>query len=267
MAKDFPIDLIAARSRRPDGCPDHYILGWKAVKADLTTRDQFRWYPWTVVRSDWNLKKGNHACPRNPGDGLCIALNMRGAASAGFPARTLVAAWYDPGLVCSRSQTDKIRVSGEIYVGDVFATENLLQEPNLSGININGANLRRCELIEARLDRAHMVGLSLAGGRVAHSYLREAELQRAGLVGVRMDDVDLSGANMALADLSRANLVHVDLGGTNLRGSNLNDADLTLARLHRSTKLEGVIWNSRTLWPSGFLAHLASSTFRSDRTT
>ena len=250
---DFPIDIICERSQRPDGCPDHYVLGWKAVRPDLTTRDGFRWYPNTIVRSDHNLDPDHDdPCPSIEGDGLCLAITMRGASSGGFPSLTLVACWYDPALVAAATE-DKMRIAGEIHIGDVFDTAALIRDADLSGANLSnaglsGADLHGANLRVANLYGANLYGADLSGANLDGANLRGADLRGANLRGANLRGADLRGANLRGADLRGtdlrranlrvANLYGADLSGANLRGADLRGTDLRRATLPDSLTVE-----------------------------
>ena len=140
--------------------------GWKAVRPDLTTRNGFRWYPGTTVRSDHNLDPTNtDVCPRQEGDGLCIAKTWAGAASAGFPTLSCVLLTYDPDQVIAEDD-DKIRVRGPVHVGDVFDAQALLRAGFGRDADLRNADLRGANLWDANLGGANLEGANLRGANL-----------------------------------------------------------------------------------------------------
>ena len=98
------------------------------------------------------------------------------------------------------------------------------------GCNLAGSNLRKAELVGAKLQ-----GANLAGSDFGMANLRRADLQ-----GANLEDADLSHANLPGADLRDAVLINADF-----RGANLIRADLTGARTEgadfKGALLEGTI--------------------------
>ena len=183
----FPLDVITERSTRPDDIPDTWVLGWKATRPDLTTRNGFRWYPGTTVRSDHNLHPRNPIpCPAHEGDGLCLAKTFKGATSSRHGLSVLVAVWYDPENVLAET-VDKMRVAGEIRVGDVFDMAALAREGRAAGANLSGANLRGADLSGAYLRGANLRGANLRGANLRGANLRGADLSGAYLRGAQYD--------------------------------------------------------------------------------
>jgi uncharacterized protein YjbI with pentapeptide repeats len=119
-------------------------------------------------------------------------------------------------------------------------------DPNLSGVDLSGANLVNADLGGAHLGGSNLGEASLETANLGHAYLREANLGgaylfRANLGEAYLEDANLGGAylrrsNLGGANLSDANLVRADLseanfGGAFLRGANLSGANLVGASL------------------------------------
>ena len=100
-----------------------------------------------------------------------------------------------------------------------------LQDVDLRGANLQGANLQDVDLRGAYLRGANLQDVDLRGANLQGAYLRGANLQ----------DVDLRGANLQGANLREANLQDDDLLFANLQGANLRDANLRGADLLRCT--------------------------------
>jgi hypothetical protein len=84
--------------------------------------------------------------------------------------------------------------------------------PELSGVNLSGADLKGADLSGANLYRANLVGTDLSK--------------------VNLSGADLNGANLSGADLSGANLSEAMLMGAQLVEANLTDAVLTGSRVY-----------------------------------
>ena len=97
--------------------------------------------------------------------------------------------------------------------------------------DLNGADLRKANLINADLSGADLSGAYLINADLSGANLSGADLLRAYLGGADLSGADLSGANLWRADLGGADLGGADLRGADisgayLRGANLGGADL-----------------------------------------
>ena len=107
---------------------------------------------------------------------------------------------------------------------------------NLSGANLNGADLidaklSGADLTDTNLTRADLNGADLTDANLTRADLRGADLRGADLNGAHLKDVNLTGANLGGADLSGAKLGGVKLGGADLTDAKLGGADLTYSYL------------------------------------
>ena len=184
-------DLLDALAGHIDvEAPEGMILGWRSIRPDLRSRDEFRWpWPggWAEAPDDGRDLTTNHpdkACPSETLGGLCLAKTWKGARSGGVPAHVGLVVAYRPEDVLGED-ADKLRVR-RCFVLDVV------------------------DLSRANLYRADLGGADLSG----------ADLYRANLTGA-----DLGGANLGGADLYRANLTRADLTGAYLDGAYLYRAD------------------------------------------
>jgi uncharacterized protein YjbI with pentapeptide repeats len=98
---------------------------------------------------------------------------------------------------------------------------------SLSAVRLRGADLSHLDLLEANLSGANLNWADLSG-----TDLSEADLSEADLSGANLNWADLSGVEMSGADLSDAHLNYADLtGGADLSGADLSGADLSFADL------------------------------------
>ena len=105
---------------------------------------------------------------------------------------------------------------------------------NLENADLKGANLVGADLRYSNLSDADLMGADLEGAKLYRADLKGADLRGANLKGA-----DLSGANLSYADLFRAdirgaNLQNADLFYANLFGADFSDADIEGADLRRA---------------------------------
>jgi hypothetical protein len=209
--------MTAIADSRDMKTPDGLKWGFRAVRPDFTSKYGFRWAlpgKWTHAQGPFD-KTNEGGCPRQEGDGICVAHSWQGMASGGIPAITLLLVGYREADVIGHEQNEsKIRVK-KAYVRDIIDGTALLisfgARANLYGANLYGANLSRADLYGADLSGANLSGANLYG---------------ANLYGANLSRADLYGANLSRADLSGANLSRANLYGANLYGANLSRADL-----------------------------------------
>ena len=179
----------------PEGCDE---WGIRSVHADLRSSRGFRWpWPGQWAEAPGPIHEHGDPCPRDVGDGICVAFDYAGMASGQVSARTI--------LLCAWA------------TGDVLARDE------------HKVRLRRALVVDV-LDGEVMARADLRGAD-----LRGADLARANLRGADLRGADLGGANLVGANLGGADLRGADLRGANLRGANLGGADLRGARCSAST--------------------------------
>lgn len=124
--------------------------------------------------------------------------------------------------------------------------------PNLSGADLDGMNLRRCDLSHVNLWGAQLRKADLRGANLYAAQMREANLSGADLSGAQikfavLSRADLSGAVLRGADLRgaslrRAVLRRTDLAGAGLRHASLAEADVQDAILRGCEVYGAGIW-------------------------
>lgn len=166
-----------------------------------------------------------------------------------------------------------------------------LQGANLSGLNFSeasmaGANLERTLLFGAALSRADLSGATLVLADLTGAWLNLANLVGANLTNADLGGSSLIGAELASTNLQGSNLagailVGAQLFGANLRSANLRDARTLLTQLPQRTlqldpllqelnelqrqsilqdaQLDGIAFDSRTIWPDGAMIAAADS--------
>jgi hypothetical protein len=97
-----------------------------------------------------------------------------------------------------------------------------LSRVNLDGADLSGADLSGANLMEASLYEANLSGADLSGARLV-----ETNLITANLSGVNLRGAQLGGAHLMRANLSGANLSGADLQCSALVDANLTNADIT----------------------------------------
>jgi uncharacterized protein YjbI with pentapeptide repeats len=108
---------------------------------------------------------------------------------------------------------------------------------SLSAVRLRGADLSHLDLLEANLSGANLNWADLSGTDLSKTDLRNAHLS-----GANLNWADLSGVEMSGADLSDAHLNYADLtGGADLSGADLSDVHLSDAHLNDADIGDGTI--------------------------
>ena len=102
---------------------------------------------------------------------------------------------------------------------------------DLSGVDLEYADLDGADLRDANLSGADLRGADLRSANLWYADLRGADLRDASLGCADLGYADLGGANLGGADLSGADLRDADLRGANLGHANLYGADFSGANL------------------------------------
>ena len=144
-------------------------------------------------------------------------------------------------------------------------TKNKEYSHFLCGINLDGVDLRKAQLLtgilqDAKLHEAKLIETNLDHSRLQNAFLQNAKMQKASLIQANLTDAvltdavltgaDLTKANLRGADLRRAKLTGAELTGADLRKANLRGAKLKRIKLDK-TKLEGALFDSSTELPFG----------------
>ena len=201
----LPVVVETSGAQMPDGFDS---WGIKTVLPDLSTTRNFRWaMPGGVnVSNDHLLLDNTSACPKKPGDGLCVATTWQGMASGGISALTLLLVAYRAADVVGRNVPQgKLRIGGVVASVALVDGERLVREHG-RGANLRGADLQRANLIDADLQGADLRGADLQGADLWGANLRYADLQGADLSDADLSDADLWGADLYGAELQCAKL-------------------------------------------------------------
>ena len=201
--------------------------GFKLVATDLTTGDhqggryRYRLGEWHHADpGDREFSGSRSACPQFPGDGLCVARTLAGAASGGHRvgSSTMLIVGYALDDVLAKTAA-KVLVSRLWVEPDPVDPVRLLKWAAATGTDMRGAYLEGAYLQGADLRSAYLQGADLRS-----AYLRGADLRGANLRGANLWGADLQGANLRGADLRGAYLRGAYLRGADLRGADLWDA-------------------------------------------
>jgi uncharacterized protein YjbI with pentapeptide repeats len=115
------------------------------------------------------------------------------------------------------------------------------RDTNLSGADLNNADLEGVDLSGADLSGASMHCANLRHANLGVADLSDADLGSADLHGADLSGADLTAANLSRADLTAANLSDADLSYANLIKARLSKAIITGARLYGTAKDDWVI--------------------------
>lgn len=110
----------------------------------------------------------------------------------------------------------------------------------LSGLNLQKANLSGANFYEARLTKSNLQGADLSSANMGHARLvqanlRDADLTEAYCSTANFEGADLRGANLTGAYLTRANLRGANLSGANLTNATVSDEQLAMAKMNLLT--------------------------------
>src|SRR5215472_7568964 len=136
------------------------VLAWKSVAPDLTSWYDRRtlWLPNTEVESPG---EPGGPCPATDGDGLCLAQDFAGAASAAGPTISTVLVAYRPSEVLG-GDDHKVRVN-RCRVLSILDVSKLIREGAFQGADLQAADLRGADLRGADLRDADLWGANLRG--------------------------------------------------------------------------------------------------------
>ena len=110
-----------------------------------------------------------------------------------------------------------------------------LQNANLSGKDLEAANLQGAYLRGANLEDTQLQGASLRGAKLEGATIFNTDLRGADLRNVDLQHTDFFGADLRGARLQGANLREIDLEWQSLRFANLEDAILYRAKLSNAS--------------------------------
>lgn len=123
-------------------------------------------------------------------------------------------------------------------------------QPNLSGADLTGADLRGFDL-----SHVNLWGARLRRARLSRANLYAAQMREADLAGANLDQAEIKFAVLSRVDLTRAKLHNADLTGASLRRAILRQADLTGANLRHvslaEADVEGAILSGCQLYGAG----------------
>ena len=145
-----PVAILAEGHTLPDG---YDSWGVKSIDFDGTTKYGFVWPEPGKETERYELLGHGSSCPRQKGDGLCVATTWEGMASGGFRAFCILLVAYR-AAEAKGNETGKLRVP-QVAVVARFNGERKARESfsgaNLYGADLCGANLRLADLCGANL--------------------------------------------------------------------------------------------------------------------
>ncbi len=139
-------------------------------------------------------------------------------------ATGLIDTWWLPGEVvawCTSEGMKAAKLPVERCLATLAAVDAwkaTKQRPDLTRVDLVGANLTDAYLAGANLTGANLTGADLAGANLTDAYLAGANLTRAYLAGA-----NLAGATLTRAYLAGAYLADADLAGAYLAGAECNE--------------------------------------------
>lgn len=157
-------------------------------------------------------------------------------------------------VICRRDVTKdlegkKLDLSGANLEGADLIEARLnnadLTGANLSRVTLTGADLSKASLSGANLNGAYLLKIRLAGSSLSGANLNGVDLWNTDLTGVDLfrvklakavlNESNLTGADLREADFRGASLISANLTGADLTGADLTGADLDDADLRNAT--------------------------------
>ncbi|MGK7897405.1 MAG: pentapeptide repeat-containing protein [Xenococcus sp. (in: cyanobacteria)] len=137
--------------------------------------------------------------------------------------------------IASQAQEELKQLIQQIYTAPTDQIEELVQlaklnlKTDLAGGNLLAANLSGIDLNSANLQQANLRGAVLTDADLSEANLAYANLSGADLSGAYLENANLTHANLYRTSLAIANLIGANLTNANLQETNLSNASLKLA--------------------------------------
>lgn len=208
-------------------------------------RERFFEQYYTGMESEQLWKQINAAVPKEYKDAATKPLSHHVAIAF----RNLT--WLLTGLGFRNEQADndtKIKDVFSSYIQRGISLDiNCISWKNLTGVNLNkadlpgayltGAHLTVADLNEAVLTGAHLNGADLTGAHLNGAHLKRADLTRAHLNGAHLNGADLAWAHLIGAYLNEAALTDANLDWADLTGAHLRQAIYDQKQLQSAHKV------------------------------
>lgn len=124
----------------------------------------------------------------------------------------------------------------DIAIWNKWRQENPDVRPDLSGMDLKRANLKKAFLNGAILREANLRGTDLSDADLSGADFQKANLVLAHFGAANLAEADFSGANLCDANLSEANLCHANFSNAILVGALFQGADLSKAQFAENIK-------------------------------
>ena len=151
--------------------------------------------------------------------------------------------------------------AGKVDEFDKFRKENPDVEIDLSGADLEDANLYRVNLEDAHLEGTNLHSANFCRANLSGAGLNGADLTNAFLLGACLNGASLCNADLEGANLSEAKFKCADLECANFKNADCRDVDFSCANFsfnHRKEKnvcfyganLESAIFDNEVLYGS-----------------
>lgn len=142
-------------------------------------------------------------------------------------ARTGGVTNFTGGISGDKGTKTPAKWDGKTLRAAYFKGKRDFADSDLSGLNLQKANLAGANFYESRLVRTNLQGADLSEANFGHARLVQANLRDAKLTQAYCSTANFEGADLRGADLTGAYLSKANLRGANLCGANLTDATLS----------------------------------------
>jgi uncharacterized protein YjbI with pentapeptide repeats len=172
-------------------------------------------------------KLGKKTALRSARGRITSRVMIKGSSAVGLVVHLFAMLWaVSPAVALDCTTTGKGVNWQRCYV----------DERNLAGETLAGANLREASFQRSNLDGADLTGANAYRARFLSASLKGAKLDRGQFSEADFTRADLTGASLRNVDLRRARFYHASLRGADLSGAKAADTDFLNA------DLSGALW-------------------------
>ncbi|HEY9873248.1 MAG TPA: serine/threonine-protein kinase [Candidatus Obscuribacterales bacterium] len=164
-------------------------------------------------------------------------LKSRGLPSKMTPPPPAKSASYKAAAPKPTSKLDAPSIISSYTKGRRDFGEQDLSGLNLQKANLSGGNFHKANLTQTNLQAANLSNSDFGRSSLNRAILRDTNLVRAYFSYADLEGADLRNADLSFAYLNYANLRGANLCGANLTGAKVNEEQLALAKTNWATVL------------------------------
>lgn len=115
------------------------------------------------------------------------------------------------------------RVTTEEVLRIVYFARERGEQPDLSGLDMRGLDLRECDMRWSNLSGCDMRGTNLSGANLIGCDFRGSNLSECVMIGANLGECDMRWSNLTKAIVIGCYLIGCDFRGANLSGSDMRE--------------------------------------------